>query len=78
METRLLFQAEECVCARERGWAGERVARRWRCWLDAGGGESRTLAGPAASLEGTQPTAGDCACWRQSAALVGSILRATL
>lgn len=25
METRLLFQAEECVCARERGRAGERA-----------------------------------------------------
>lgn len=77
METRLLFQAEECVCAKERGQEGERAYGE-ELEMRVVSGESRMLAGPAAFLEGTQPTAGDCARQRQSAVLVRGILRATV
>lgn len=39
-------QAEECVCARGRGQAGRRVARRRRCWLDGGSGDSQEASWP--------------------------------
>ena len=56
-------QAEECVCARGRGQAGRRVARRWRCWLDGSSRELQEASWPSSlfwkgfSLQlGTPPT----------------------
>jgi hypothetical protein len=79
METRILLPGKRiCLCQEKeesRGPCREEmeVLVTWGQW-----GVPRISFTQQLFLEGVQPTSGDCTAWRQSAALVSNIPRATL